>query len=385
MPVIDRHARPSATPPLVSIVTPAYNAACTIETAIQSVLRQDYAHVEHIVVDGASTDGTVAVLERYTDRVRWLSEPDGGQSEAVNKGLALTRGEIIGWLNADDAYYPGAVRRAVNFLAAHPDVAMVYSAFDFVDGRGRCLKRIPARNFSLRSLLFANTVPQATMFFRRRVLAETGGVSPDYDFVMDWEFVWRVARHHRIERVPGVAGQFRLMPGAKSVAQAPKFWPEVITMLERLPFLAELVSPAALAEARRRAHLYAGIEFVRAGDPEQARPFLEQALAGLEPKGEPAVFHFLPGLLSTVVNPWHGGGVESPAADRCLEQLCGLLPPTGAGQHLRGLVGLYQGYRALKELSLLRAVRHWQAAFQAWPRLWWDLPRLSVDFLAASR
>jgi hypothetical protein len=371
--------------PLVSIVTPAFNAAPTIETAIQSVLAQDYPHIEHWIVDGASTDATLAILERYSDRVNWLSEPDAGQSHALNKGFALARGEIIGWLNADDVYYPGAVSRAATYLEAHPEVAMVYSDFDFIDGRGQRIRRIVARGFSPDRLSFANIVPQATMFFRRHLLQEVGGVSTDYDFVMDWEFVLRAARRHRIQRIPGVAGGFRLVAGTKSVEQASKFWPEVISMLERSSFVQELVSREALVEARRRAHLYAGVEFVRAGATQAARAEFEAGFADLDAGDMAPVGRMLPGILSTMVYPWHAGGLESPEADLCLENLCRSLPDTQAGRHLAGLLRIYLGCRALKRFKPVLATRHWRQVPRGWREFGWNLRHMPAAFLTSVR
>src|SRR6266545_6693676 len=104
--------------PLVSIITPSLNQAAFIAAAIESVLMQDYPSIEYIVVDGGSSDGTLEILKRYGDRVRWISEPDAGQSDAIDKGVRLTHGEILAWLNADDLYLPRAVSAAVAALAA---------------------------------------------------------------------------------------------------------------------------------------------------------------------------------------------------------------------------------------------------------------------------
>src|SRR5690348_7251696 len=103
----------SSDQPLVSIITPSLNQAAFIEAAIESVLAQDYPAIEHVVVDGGSTDGTLDLLKRYGQRVRWISEPDAGQSDAINKGVRMTSGPLLAWLNADDQYTPGAVSRAV--------------------------------------------------------------------------------------------------------------------------------------------------------------------------------------------------------------------------------------------------------------------------------
>src|SRR5689334_3258701 len=119
-------ATPTAAFPKVSIVTPSYQQGRFLPEAIESVLAQDYPEIEHLVIDGGSSDESVAVLQRYGSRLAyWESQRDKGQADALNKGFARARGEILGWLNADDTYEPGAVRRAVEALAARPDVDVI--------------------------------------------------------------------------------------------------------------------------------------------------------------------------------------------------------------------------------------------------------------------
>src|SRR5689334_11566829 len=147
IPLIDNH-------PLVSIITPSLNQAAFIESAIDSVLTQDYPKIEYIVIDGGSTDGTLDILRRYGDRVRWLSEPDAGQSDAIDKGVRLTHGEILAWLNADDAYLPGAVSLAVAAFAEDPARALVYGDAQDIDIHGHVIG--PSRQiepWSMRRLL----------------------------------------------------------------------------------------------------------------------------------------------------------------------------------------------------------------------------------------
>ena len=116
----------------VSIITPSLNQAQFIERSIQSVLAQQWRPLEHIVFDGGSTDGTLDILKKYDGQLRWVSEPDKGQSDAVNKGIRTATGDVIGWLNSDDIYYPGAVKLAAEFLAAHPEFDAVYGMADYI-------------------------------------------------------------------------------------------------------------------------------------------------------------------------------------------------------------------------------------------------------------
>src|SRR3990172_10400109 len=127
--------------PLVSIITPSYNQVDYLEETIRSVLEQDYPNIEYLVVDGGSLDGSADIIRKYTDRIDWwTSEPDKGQADALNKGMARAKGEFVSWLNSDDIYHPGAVRRAVDVLQQDQALSFVYSKLHSIDRGGEVFR-----------------------------------------------------------------------------------------------------------------------------------------------------------------------------------------------------------------------------------------------------
>ena len=176
--------------PLVSIVTPSFNQGRWLEESIRSVLDQDYPNIEYLVMDGGSTDGSLDVLRRYEGRVRYNSGPDGGQSQALCTAYARMKGEILGWINADDAYTPGAVRRAVQALTAEPKLGMVYGNAEFIDGAGRPLgvsRHVAPVDDSDPLLRLGDCVVQPAAFFRRNAYEAVGGLDPALHYTMDYE------------------------------------------------------------------------------------------------------------------------------------------------------------------------------------------------------
>src|ERR1022692_175599 len=129
--------------PLVTIVTPSYNQGCFIRATIESVLSQDYPHIEYIVMDGGSTDETASVVKDYAGRLTFISEKDLGQSHAINKGFRMANGSILGWLNSDDVYLPGAIRAAVDGFVRNPAAGAVYGEGYLLDRDGNVSSRFP--------------------------------------------------------------------------------------------------------------------------------------------------------------------------------------------------------------------------------------------------
>jgi glycosyltransferase involved in cell wall biosynthesis len=215
---------------LVSIVTPSYNQSRFIEDTIQSVLSQGYPQIEYLVVDGASTDGTVDIIRRYEHKLAWwVSESDQGQTDAINKGFARATGEILAWLNSDDIYEPGAVSAAVSYLQQHPDVGMVYGDCKYINENGEVIGKFKSRQTSYRRIRRGyNHIPQQTMFFRAGLWKQVGPLDPSFHYAMDYDLWTRIARRSEIKYVPQTWAGFRLHTSGKTIMADDRFWPEML-------------------------------------------------------------------------------------------------------------------------------------------------------------
>jgi GT2 family glycosyltransferase len=213
----DRRGAPEL--PLVTIVSPSLNQGAYVEQAIESVLGQDYPRLEYIVVDGGSTDGTLETLRRYEGRLRWISERDAGQAAAINKGFAMGSGEILGWLNCDDGYEPGAITRVVRSFLARPDVMMVYGEARFVDAAGRDLglcKQVEP--FDLDRLVhWGDIVVQPAAFFRRAAFEALSGLDETLHWTMDYDLWIRIGRRFPVLYVPERLAWYRLTGANKTL------------------------------------------------------------------------------------------------------------------------------------------------------------------------
>jgi len=178
----------AASQPLVSIVTPSFQQAEYLRTCIDSVLGQDYPRIEYSVRDGGSTDGSVAILESYGARLKWVSGPDGGQAAAVNAGLGQAQGEIVGYLNSDDWLEPGAVAAAVRALTARPEIDVVFGQATVVNAVGDRLQPFPTQNFDPEIFIQHCFISQPAAFWRRSVHDRFGHFSPDFEHTLDYEF-----------------------------------------------------------------------------------------------------------------------------------------------------------------------------------------------------
>lgn len=250
--------------PFISIVTPSYNKGRFIEETILSIRNQTYPRIEHIIIDGCSTDDTLEILKKYegTYNMQWISEPDKGQSDAVNKGWRMAKGKILAYLNADDTYMPWAVETAVKFFDEHPDIMMVYGDCDFINEHSEVIRQYRAGEFDLKKMLYhENNVPQPTVFFKRAVLKEVGYLDTNLHMAMDHDFWIRISLKFKIGYIHRLLANFRMYPGTKTVSKGYMIGSEHLYILDKTFANPEL--PRAMRAVKRlaysNAHLSAGM------------------------------------------------------------------------------------------------------------------------------
>ena len=178
----------------VSIVTPSYNQGQFIGRTLQSVASQAGAEIEHVVFDGGSRDNTVEVLKNFSPPVRWVSKKDKGQADAVNQGIRATDGEILGWLNSDDIYYPGAIARVVEFFDQNPDIDVVYGMADHIDLEDQAFESYPSEPWDFERLKETCFICQPALFFRRRLVEKHGLLNESMNYCMDYEYWLRLGK-----------------------------------------------------------------------------------------------------------------------------------------------------------------------------------------------
>ena len=239
---------------LVSIVTPSYNQARYLEATIQSVLAQDYARIEYIVMDGASSDGSVEIIKKYESRLAyWTSEKDNGQADAINKGLSRANGEILAWLNSDDFYLPNTISAAVKIFEENPDVVMLYGDMLAVDEHGKTINLLKYRQLSLEDLLCFQIIGQPAVFFRRAAYEKTGGLDTTFHFLLDHHLWIRLAQQGKILHVPQTWAAARYHAEAKNRAKAAEFGREAFRILDWVKSQPSLSEAVAGVERRARA------------------------------------------------------------------------------------------------------------------------------------
>jgi len=178
----------------ISVVTPSFQQGRLIRKTIDSVLEQKYPDKEYVVFDGGSKDETVPILKSYGGRLQWVSEPDEGQTHAINKGIQATDGGIIGWLNSDDVYYSGALEVVAKTFRDHPEVDVVYGLADHIDEADKVLEPYPVEEWNFERMKETCIICQPACFFRRRVIERHGFLNEKLNWCMDYEFWLRLGK-----------------------------------------------------------------------------------------------------------------------------------------------------------------------------------------------
>lgn len=240
-------------PPLVSVVIPTYNHASHLKEAIDSVLNQDYQHVELIVLDDGSTDNTRSILEGYGEKFRWETQKNMGQSATLNKGWGMARGEILAYLSADDLLLPQAVSKSVECLLNNPDATLSYCDFYLIDPESRVVRWVVTPEYDFHEMVTTfSCAPSAGAFFWRSAFVKTGGWDPDIRRFPDIDCWLRLGLHGRFVRIPELLAAFRVHEGSQSFAETPvERAEEAIRVIENFYALPNL--PAEVLPAKDKA------------------------------------------------------------------------------------------------------------------------------------
>jgi len=252
-------SRAHSTVPRISIVTPSFNQAEFLETTLRSVLDQGYSNLEYVVVDGGSTDGSREILERYSDRLSWwVSEPDGGHGNAINKGFARTTGEVMGWINSDDVLLPGSLALAAAAFRADPEVEWLTSTVTVLNPEGSIVDSWGHLRWTRRRFfeLSHRWIQQESTLWRRSLWDRAGGYVDEKLVACDFELWARFFRHARLFHTRGSIGAFRFQPAQKTRNVMNRYLAEARAVLDR-----ELADPGRNTLPDERAERCAEIRF----------------------------------------------------------------------------------------------------------------------------
>jgi glycosyltransferase involved in cell wall biosynthesis len=250
--------------PRITIVTPSLNQGAYIGATIRSVLAQEYPNLQYILMDGGSTDATLEVLEMYRGQLRWISEKDNGQADAINQGFSRGDGEILGWVNSDDTLAPGALNTIGQFFADHPEIGVVYGNADFIDATGKfiapCAHIEPFNAFRL--LHYADFIVQPAAFFRRSAFESVGRLDPSLHWAMDYDLWLKLSKVTRFEYLPKTLANYRWLDNSKTGGGGAARLAEVKRVTEKHGASG---LPAYFRLEAVRLDVFKAVEFIEAG------------------------------------------------------------------------------------------------------------------------
>jgi glycosyltransferase involved in cell wall biosynthesis len=267
--------------PKVSIVTPSYNQAQFLEETIRSVLLQGYPNLEYIIIDGGSTDGSVDIIRKYEPWLAyWVSEPDRGQSHAINKGWKSASGEVLAWLNSDDIYGCGAIGQAMRLMSHPPESDLVYSECEFIDTNGNTLYRSNYGPYDQAELVKRDVIPQPTAFVKTEMIFTVGLLNEAFHYAMDYDLWLRVSMSGRVKKSDGIWAKVRYHEACKSRAHTDSFAPEVLKMYHS--FFAKENLPSEISslsnQCLRRTNWRIAKALYMKGQPEDAEPYARRSM-----------------------------------------------------------------------------------------------------------
>lgn len=223
--------------PKISIITPSYNQAEFLERTIKSVLDQNYPNLEYIIIDGGSTDGSVDIIKKYADRLAyWVSEPDQGQTNAINKGIKIATGEWIAWQNSDDMFCPGSFASLAAASDRNPDADLIIGDINLIDRYDKVLRDIRYVKPSYWAMLAEGMVlVNQAAFWRRRVHTKVGLLNESLHFAFDYDWFLRLTMRHRGVHVNEIWGEYRLHDATKTANQQQRFLEENQSIMRSHP------------------------------------------------------------------------------------------------------------------------------------------------------
>jgi glycosyltransferase involved in cell wall biosynthesis len=220
--------------PRISIVTPSYNQGEFIEETIRSVLLQGYPNLEYLIIDGGSTDNSIEIIKKYQNYLSyWVSETDQGPADAINKGWQRTNGEILAYLNSDDAYLPGALATIAEAFQQNPQTKAICGNELVVDKDGFVIRKSNIEKVDHLSLLQLNLVPQPAIFIKSDILKSLGGLNLEVQYIFDFELWLRITRTNPMSCIPTVLAITRWHNKTITLTQRPKIAIETVRIIEK--------------------------------------------------------------------------------------------------------------------------------------------------------